>query len=40
MFASCKMNGALANLMFIKSDVIQVGILSPNLFNMYVDVII
>ena len=40
MFASVRWNDALLNPMFIESSVMQSSILFPNLFNMYVNVII
>ena len=40
MFASVRWNGAFSNMLPIKSGVLQCSILSPSLFNLYVDVII
>ena len=40
MFASVRCNGAFSNMLPLKSDVLQGSILSPSLFNWYVDVII
>ena len=40
MFASVRWNGAFSIMLPIKSAVLQGSILSPSLFNLYVDVII
>ena len=40
MFASVRWNGAFSNMLPIKSDVLQGSILSPSLFNLYVEIII
>ena len=40
MFASVRWNGTFSNILPIKSGVLQGNILSPSLFNLYVDVII
>lgn len=40
MFATVRRSGALSNTMFIKSGALQSSVLSQNLFNMYVDVVI
>ena len=40
MFASVRWNGSFSNMLPIKSGVLQGSILSPSLFNLYVDVII
>ena len=39
MFASVRWNDAFSNMLHIKSGVLQGSILSPSLFNLYVDVI-
>ena len=40
MFASVRWNDAFSNMLPIKCDVLQGSILSPSLFNLYVDVFI
>ena len=40
MFASVRWNGAFSNMLPIKNGVLQGSILSPSIFNLYVDVII
>ena len=40
MFASVRWNGVFSNMLPIKRGVLQGSILSPSLFNLYVDVII